>query len=69
MFIQRHWPGGAARDSGGRFLLRMEDIDLTRCRPEFEEAIYEDLEWLGLDWDPPVRRQSEHFGGLRGPSR
>ena len=39
----------------------MEDIDQTRCRPEFEEAIYEDLRWLGLDWDPPVRRQSDHF--------
>ncbi|MDF2366300.1 tRNA glutamyl-Q(34) synthetase GluQRS [Sneathiella sp.] len=51
----------AARESGGRFLLRMEDIDQTRCRPEFEDAIYEDLAWLGLDWDPPVRRQSDHF--------
>ncbi len=51
----------AARESGGQFLLRMEDIDLTRCRPEFEEAVYEDLAWLGLDWDPPVRRQSDHF--------
>lgn len=51
----------AARESGGRFLLRMEDIDQNRSRPEFEEAIYEDLAWLGLDWDPPVRRQSDHF--------
>lgn len=51
----------AARESGGRFLLRMEDIDQNRSRPEFEDAIYEDLSWLGLDWDPPVRRQSEHF--------
>ncbi len=46
---------------GGRFLLRIEDIDLTRCKPEFEESIYEDLEWLGINWESPVRRQSEHF--------
>jgi len=45
----------------GRFLLRIEDIDVGRCRPEYEEAIYEDLAWLGLDWEQPVRRQSEHF--------
>src|SRR3954454_22077361 len=50
-----------ARESGGRFLLRIEDIDATRCRPEFEAAIYEDLGWLGLGWETPVRRQSEHF--------
>lgn len=50
----------AARRSGGRFILRIEDIDVTRCRPEFEGAIYEDLAWLGLDWEQPVRRQSEH---------
>jgi len=50
-----------ARASGGRFLLRIEDIDATRCRPEFEQAIYEDLEWLGIGWDAPPRRQSEHF--------
>ncbi|WP_248448865.1 tRNA glutamyl-Q(34) synthetase GluQRS [Sinorhizobium meliloti] len=47
---------------GGRFLLRIEDIDRTRCRPEFEAAIFEDLAWLGLDWEEPVRRQSEHLG-------
>jgi glutamyl-Q tRNA(Asp) synthetase len=47
--------------SGGRFLLRIEDIDTARCRPEFEQAIYEDLAWLGLTWEDPVRRQSEHF--------
>jgi glutamyl-Q tRNA(Asp) synthetase len=52
----------AARDAGGKFLLRIEDIDQTRCRPEFEDAIYEDLTWLGLDWELPIRRQSEHFG-------
>lgn len=52
---------GAARKAGGRFLLRIEDIDVTRCRPEFERAIMEDLRWLGLDWEEPVRRQSEHF--------
>ena len=51
----------AARQAGGRFLLRVEDIDATRCRPEFEAGIYEDLAWLGLDWERPVRRQSEHM--------
>lgn len=51
----------SARRTGGRFLLRIEDIDATRCRPEFEAAIYEDLAWLGLSWETPVRRQSEHF--------
>jgi glutamyl-Q tRNA(Asp) synthetase len=51
----------AAREAGGRFVLRIEDIDATRCRPEFEAAIYEDLAWLGLDWEAPVRRQSEHL--------
>lgn len=47
--------------AGGRFLLRIEDIDTTRCRPDFTAAIEEDLAWLGLDWERPVRRQSEHF--------
>ncbi len=51
----------AASDTDGRFLLRIEDIDRGRCRPEFEEAIYEDLSWLGLEWETPVRRQSDHF--------
>ena len=51
----------AAKAAGGRFLLRIEDIDTARCRPEFEQAIYEDLAWLGLDWERPVRRQSEHM--------
>src|ERR1700746_1541029 len=51
-----------ARRSGGRFLLRIEDIDATRCRPAFEAAIYEDLRWLGITWEEPVRRQSEHLG-------
>jgi glutamyl-Q tRNA(Asp) synthetase len=46
---------------GGRFLVRIEDIDRGRCRPEFEAAIFEDLAWLGLAWERPVRRQSEHF--------
>jgi glutamyl-Q tRNA(Asp) synthetase len=50
-----------ARAASGRFLLRIEDIDPARCRPEFEEAILEDLGWLGLDWDGPVRRQSDHL--------
>jgi len=45
----------------GRFLLRLEDIDQTRCRPEFAAAIEQDLAWLGLDWVQPVRVQSEHF--------
>ncbi|HEY9164002.1 MAG TPA: tRNA glutamyl-Q(34) synthetase GluQRS [Magnetovibrio sp.] len=48
-----------ARDAGGRFLLRIEDIDQGRSRAEFEEAIYEDLAWLGLGWETPVRRQSD----------
>ena len=56
---------GMARDSGGRLLLRIEDIDRSRCRPEFEAAIYEDLAWLGLNWEQPVRRQSEHFDEYR----
>ena len=51
----------AARAAEGRFILRIEDIDRTRCRPEHEAAIYEDLRWLGLDWEEPVRRQSEHM--------
>ncbi len=51
----------AAREAGGRFLLRIEDIDPTRCRPEFDAAILEDLAWLGLDWEQPVRRQSHHL--------
>src|SRR5437868_4261073 len=51
----------SARASGGRLLLRIEDIDAARCRPEFEAAIYEDLEWLGMTWEAPVRRQSEHL--------
>jgi glutamyl-Q tRNA(Asp) synthetase len=51
----------AASATGGRLLLRIEDIDRTRCRPEFEQAIYEDLAWLGIAWDRPVRRQSEHL--------
>jgi glutamyl-Q tRNA(Asp) synthetase len=50
---------------GGRFLLRIEDIDGTRCRPEFEAGIYEDLAWLGLVWETPVRRQSAHFADYR----
>jgi glutamyl-Q tRNA(Asp) synthetase len=50
-----------ARRLGGRLLLRIEDTDQTRCRPEFEAAIYEDLAWLGLAWEEPVRRQSDHI--------
>jgi glutamyl-Q tRNA(Asp) synthetase len=54
-----------ARALSGRFLLRIEDIDGTRCRPEFEQAIYEDLAWLGIAWEEPVRRQSEHLAAYR----
>ena len=56
----------AARAAGGRFLLRIEDIDPTRCRPEFEAAIVDDLAWLGLDWETPVRRQSAHLADYAG---
>ncbi len=55
----------AARATGGRFLLRIEDIDTARARPEFEKAVEEDLAWLGLSWERPVRRQSEHFAAYR----
>ena len=58
-----------ARRFDGRLLLRIEDIDTTRCRPEFERAIYEDLAWLGLSWEEPVRRQSEHFDDYRAAFR
>lgn len=51
----------AARKNSGRFVLRIEDIDFTRCRPEFESAMMDDLAWLGLEWEVPVRRQSEHL--------
>ncbi|MGE5148236.1 MAG: tRNA glutamyl-Q(34) synthetase GluQRS [Candidatus Eiseniibacteriota bacterium] len=54
-----------ARDHGGRFLLRIEDIDAGRARPTFEAALLDDLAWLGLDWETPVRRQSEHFADYR----
>jgi len=54
-----------ARDSGGRFLVRLEDIDRARCREEFAASVIEDLIWLGLDWDGDVRRQSEHFADYR----
>jgi glutamyl-Q tRNA(Asp) synthetase len=55
-----------ARRAGGRFLLRLEDIDPGRCRPEYAEAITEDLAWLGLDWDGEVRVQSRHMAEYRG---
>jgi glutamyl-Q tRNA(Asp) synthetase len=54
-----------ARASGGGLLLRIEDIDATRCRAEYEEAIYEDLAWLGIRWEEPVRKQSEHLEAYR----
>lgn len=50
-----------AAQAGGRFFLRIEDIDQTRCRPHFDDAIFEDLSWLGLTWDAPVMRQSERM--------
>jgi len=54
-----------AREAGGRFLLRLEDIDATRCRAEFADAALADLAWLGIDWDGAVRRQSAHFADYR----
>jgi glutamyl-Q tRNA(Asp) synthetase len=54
-----------ARRAGGRLLLRIEDIDPIRCRPEFEQAIVDDLAWLGIAWERPVRRQSEHLADYR----
>jgi len=54
-----------ARAAGGLLLLRIEDIDETRCRPEYEAAIHEDLTWLGLSWEKPVRRQSGNLGAYR----
>jgi len=54
-----------AAKAGGRFLVRVEDIDAARCRPEFEAAIFEDLRWLGLDWEQPVLRQSARMGAYR----
>jgi len=54
-----------AREAGGQFLLRLEDIDPARCRPEFAVAIQQDLAWLGLDWDGEVRVQSEHLTEYR----
>jgi glutamyl-Q tRNA(Asp) synthetase len=55
----------AARSTKGRFLLRIEDIDRTRCHPDFTAGILRDLAWLGVDWDGPVRIQSEHFDDYR----
>ena len=55
-----------AKAANGRLLLRIEDIDAARCRPEYEAAIDEDLAWLGLSWEEPVRRQSEHYDDYRG---
>jgi glutamyl-Q tRNA(Asp) synthetase len=55
----------SARERGGRLLLRIEDIDTARCKPEFEAAVYQDLAWLGIAWERPVRRQSEHLADYR----
>lgn len=54
-----------ARRMDGRLLVRIEDIDTSRCRPEFEAQILDDLAWLGLSWEEPVRRQSEHMASYR----
>lgn len=56
----------AAMEADGRFVLRLEDIDTTRCKLEFDQVIFDDLIWLGLDWELPVRRQSEHFDDYTG---
>jgi len=55
-----------AHADSGRLLLRIEDIDTARCRPEYETAVYEDLAWLGLHWESPIRRQSENWANYRG---
>ncbi|NVN88118.1 MAG: tRNA glutamyl-Q(34) synthetase GluQRS [Rhodopseudomonas sp.] len=55
----------SARAAGGRLLLRIEDIDTARCKPEFEVALLEDLAWLGIAWETPIRRQSEHLALYR----
>ena len=56
----------AAKAEGGRFILRIEDIDATRVRPEYDAAVLEDLNWLGLTWEEPVRRQSQHLADYQG---
>jgi glutamyl-Q tRNA(Asp) synthetase len=56
----------ACQKAGGAFILRVEDLDITRCRPEFEAAICEDLAWLGIKWETPVRRQSDHMAEYAG---
>ena len=64
--VRSAWEGWhAARSADGRFLLRLEDIDHTRCRPHFAAAIIEDLAWLGFDQDGPIRRQSKHLADYR----
>jgi glutamyl-Q tRNA(Asp) synthetase len=60
-----HFACDAARAAGGRFILRIEDIDITRCKPEFAAQILDDLSWLGLQWETPVRRQSDHWDDYR----
>ena len=57
---------GFAEERGGECLLRIEDIDHTRCRPEYTQGMYEDLEWLGFGWPEPVRMQSEHLDEYAG---
>ena len=55
----------AAKKVGGKFLVRIEDIDTTRSKPKFEEAIFEDLAWLGIEWEQPVLRQVDRFDAYR----
>ena len=57
------------RRADGRFLLRIEYIDPARCRPEYEDGIYRDLTWLGLEWQEPVRRQSQHMDDYRAATK
>lgn len=54
-----------ANKQGGECLLRIEDIDHTRCKPEYTQAIYDDLEWLGFNWPKPARVQSQHISGYQ----
>ncbi len=60
--LAAHVAWEAAQSDGGTFLLRIEDIDVTRCKPEYETMLKEDLRWLGFTWPEPVRRQTEHLG-------
>ena len=69
MRCRRFSTANGRRAAGGRFLLRIEDIDLERCTPEYEQGIYDDLAWLGIDWEKPARRQSRAFRRVQDRSR